>query len=235
MTNSSLKKPAKNEHVCDFCKRTFTAEDKLLIHVCEPKRRHQQRDEKPVKFAFIAYQHFFRHSMRGKPLPSYESFAKNNLYLAFVRFGRYVQDINAVNPLGFVDFLLHVTAPIDKWISPTLYNTYIRELNKNETPLDALERNILLMQTWARDTGNDWREFFHKVEPPLAALWISNGRISPWMLFVAASAHDLMQRLQADQTALIERSIDPEFWRLKIERHQHDVEIIREVLAEHGI
>jgi hypothetical protein len=237
--DKSLKKQpkpkVKSEFVCDFCQRGFLNDGRLLLHMCEQKRRHNQRDEKPVKLAFIAYQAFYNRSMRQKAAPSYQSFAKSTLYLAFVRFGRHVLDLNAVNPLAFIDFLLRLETPIDKWISQTLYDTYIRELNKNETPLDALQRNFILMQQWASENGEDWRTFFHKIDVPLAALWIANGRISPWILFIAASARDLMQRFNAEQVVLIERSIDPEFWRLKIERHHLDVEMIRDVLAEHGI
>jgi hypothetical protein len=237
MPTSNSKKPPKpkSEFTCDFCHRGFLTDGKLLIHMCEQKRRHLQRDEKPVKLAFIAYQTFYQRSMRQKTPPTYTSFAKSTLYLVFVRFGRHVLDLNAVNPLAFIDFLLRVEAPIDKWMNPTLYSTYIRELNKNETPLDALARNFILMQQWATENGDDWRTFFRKIDVPLAALWIANGRISPWVLFIASSAHDLMQRFNPEQVALIEHSIDPEFWRLKIERHQSDVEMIREVLAEHGI
>ena len=171
----------------------------------------------------------------GKKPPTYESFAKSKMYIAFVRFGRQLIDLNAVNPLAFIDFLLRMQAPIDKWISPNLYNTYIRELNKNETPKDALARNIILMRQWADDNGDDWRDFFRKLDAPLAALWIVNGRISPWILFIASSAHDLMQRFNPEQIALIQPSIDPDFWRLKIERHQDDVEMLREELAKNGI
>lgn len=219
---------------CDFCRRTFVKEQTVLLHLCEPKRRYLQRDEKPVKLAFIAYQRFFLRSMPNKT-PTYESFTKSTLYLAFVRFGRHLIDLNAVNPLGFIDFLLRIETPIDKWSSPTLYETYIRELNKNETPLDAIERSFILMRQWAEDNGTEWHEFFRAIEVPLAALYIANGRISPWVLFIAQSAHELMQRFNPEQVALVERSIDPEFWRLKIERHHNDVEMIREELAAHGI
>jgi hypothetical protein len=234
MTNCSQKK-TKDSFTCDFCHRSFAKEQTVLLHQCEPKRRYLQRDEKPVKLAFIAYRQFFLRNMPRKPPPSYESFAKSSLYLAFVRFGRHLVDLNAVNPLAFIDFLLRVETPIDKWTSPTLYQTYIRELNKNETPLDALERNFVVMQHWADETSLDWRDFFRKIEVPLAALYIASGRISPWILFIAISAHDLMQRFNPEQIDLIEASIDPEFWRLKIQRHEGDVEMIREVLAAHGI
>lgn len=226
---------AKGEFVCEFCRRAFISEDKVLLHICEQKRRHMQRDEKPVRLGFIAYQQFYARRMGQKTPPSYPNFAKNKLYGAFVRFGRQVIDLNAVNPLGFIDFLIHLEVPIDEWINPIRYETYIRELNKQETPWDAWERNFLLMKQWAADNDIPWQDFFRKIEVPLAALWIASGRISPWILFVAPSAHELMQRFGAAQNDLVERSIDLNFWQLKIKLHQTEVERIREVLAEKGI
>jgi hypothetical protein len=188
-----------------------------------------------VRLAFIAYQQFYRRAMAHKQQPTYETFARSKLYTAFVAFGRHVVDLNAVNPLGFIDFLLRIEAPIDTWTKQAVYQTYIRELNRNETPLDALERSFSLMQQWAHETNNDWRAFFSLLETPLAVLWITTGRISPWVLFIASSAHRLMTRLTRDQIILVEQTIDPEFWRLKIERHQKDVDTIRDILEESGI
>lgn len=205
-----------------------------MRHVCEAKRRFLQRDDKSVKIGFMAFQQFYERNMRKKA-PSYDAFSRSNLYTAFVRFGRYVIDLRVVKPLSFLDFLLNVEVPIDRWTKPLLYETYIRELNKSEPPLDALERNFLLMQQWANDTGDHWQDFFRRVEPPLAALWISNGRISPWVLFVASSAHDLLARFGPEQNKILNAVIDLGFWRLKIKHHQHDVDIIRAMLTEHGI
>ena len=51
---------------------------------------------------------------RKKP-QTYENFMKSPLYGAFVRFGKHLIDLNALNPIGFIDFLLRIEAPIDKW------------------------------------------------------------------------------------------------------------------------
>lgn len=220
---------------CEFCKQDFINERRLINHLCEQKRRYLQRDDKAVKLGFLAYDRFYQRSMGRRKPQTYESFAKSTLYSGFVRFGKHLIDINALNLIGFIDFLLRIEAPIDKWISTILYATYVRELNKTEPALDALERNFMLMQEWAVSTGAEWFDFFRKVEPALATLWISSGRISPWVLFTASSAHDLLARFSPEQTGLVEKAIDPEFWRLKLERHQQEVEVIRSMLAENGI
>lgn len=218
---------------CEFCKRDFTTEARLVNHLCEEKRRYLQKDDKPVRMGFMAYERFFKISM-GKPT-TYDKFAKSTLYGAFVRFGRYLVDLNAINPMGFTDFLIRSEVPIDRWTGSTLYATYVRELNKNEPPIDAIERNFMLMQQWSVHSGEEWYDFFRKVAPSQAALWIVNGRLSPWLLFTASSAHMLLDRFSEEQTTMMQNTIDTGFWKLKIDRHQAEVNTIRAMLAENGI
>jgi hypothetical protein len=219
--------------ICEFCNRNFTSEKRLMNHLCEARRRHLQRDDKPVKLGFMAYERFLKRTMRKHP--TYESFSASSLYGAFIRFGRYLINLNAMNPLGFIDYLILAETPIARWTDNVMYSTYIRELNKNEPPIDAIERNFTLMQQWSTSSGEEWFDFFRKVEPPQAALWIANGRISPWLLFTASSAHALFARFTSEQTAMVENTIDPGFWQLKIERHKEEVNTIRAMLAENGI
>jgi hypothetical protein len=219
--------------ICAFCKRDFTTENRLLVHLCEQKRRYLQKDDKPVRLGFTAYERFCQRTMYKQA--TYDGFAKSALYGAFVRFGRYLIDLNALNPLGFIEFLIRVETPLNNWTSDILYSTYIRELNKNESPIDAIERNFMLMQQWSVSSGENWQDFLRKVEPPQATLWIVNGRISPWLLFTASSAHAMFARFSPEQNALVEKTIDAVFWKLKIDRHQAEVEIIRAMLAENGI
>ena len=207
----------------------------MLAHICEKKRRFMQRDEKPVKMGFSSYQRYFERAMCRKKLPTYEMFARNKLYTAFVRFGRYLMNINAVNPLGFIDFLIKVDAGIDRWEHPDYYETYMRELTKTELPYEALERNMKLMQSWEIDSGEHWTDFFRKVAPSQATLWIRSGRISPWVLLTAPSAEELFARLSPEQDEIVTGLIDVDFWRIKINNHAADVAVIQQELEKAGI
>lgn len=192
-----------------------------------------QKDDKPVRLAFTAYERFCKLAMNNTT--TYEKFAKSTLYTAFVKFGRHLVDLNPINPLGFIDFLIRGEIKIDKWTSFNLYSTYVRELNKNEPPLDAIERNFMLMEEWSISSDEPWNDFFRKVAPSQAALWIVNGRISPWLLFTASSAFELLQRFTPEQNEMMEKSIDTAFWKLKIERHKDEVNTLRAMLAQNGI
>jgi len=208
----------------------------MLAHACEQKRRAMQRDDKDVKIGFMAYQRFFvqRMARRSRP-PTYESFCKSSLYLAFVRFGRHVIQTNAINPMGFTDFLIKADVAIDNWTSPTVYETYVRELNKNELPVEALERTLLFMQQWATENEVNLTDFFRVVPTPLATLWIKSGRISPWILLMAPSASELMGRLSTEQADLVNSAVDADFWDAKMRRHKDAAEAISTELAAVGL
>lgn len=141
------------------------------------------------------------------------------------------------NPLDFVDFLIRVEAPLDRWIDANYFGRYIHERNKNEKPLEAIERNILLMQQWSVGSGEPWWDFFRKISPVRATEWIKKGRISPWMLFLAASAADLLDRLSPEQRGIVNEAIGWDswgwkFWTDKIARHQAEVDEFRVILRE---
>ena len=39
-------------HQCAFCKKEFIKETSIAVHMCEPKRRRQERSERGVELAF---------------------------------------------------------------------------------------------------------------------------------------------------------------------------------------
>lgn len=209
---------------CQFCKQVFRTERRLVNHLCEPKRRHLQRDDKAVHLGFLAYQQFYLRSMGSKRPPTYAHFAASDLYAAFVRFGKHLIDLNAINPPAFVEFLLRTQAKIDQWTSQRLYDIYIREMTRTETLKEAIDRSKKLIQQWAQDNGTNWQDYFRIIEPAHAVLLIKAGRISPWILFTASSAHALMERMTPEQMRLMEATIDADYWRIKIERHRQEVE-----------
>jgi len=203
--------------------------------MCEQKRRWLDQDTKHVKLGFVVFKRFHEVNYKGRKEKTFEDFMGSQFYTSFTKFGRYLLNINAINPKQFIDFLIKTEVKLNKWESPLVYETYVRELNKKETPDAAIERNFLLMQQWANDTGKPWLDFFREIEPALATNWIRSGRISPWILFTASSAKDLFARLSDEQLSLVQKNIDPDFWSFKLEKSAADVDFIREQLDAAGL
>lgn len=220
---------------CQFCGKSFKREKTLAVHLCEQKRRWINKDEKYVRLGFIAYKRFYEISMGDKKDKDYDHFSKSQYYTAFTRFGKYIVDINAVDPERLIDFVIKSSIPLDKWTSDTVYNTYIQELNKKETADRALERTILLMQQWGEDNDRPFYVFFREISRPRAIHWIRSGRISPWVIFNCDSGVDMVSNFNDEEMKLVNDYMDPVFWARKFEVRNDDVNFVREVLEKAGL
>ena len=236
--NKNIKKKVKKtepEFKCEFCGNVFAFERAYSLHMCAKKQRWLDRDLKHIKVAFMVFQKFHTSVMHATKAKTYAQFSNSKLYMDFVKFARYLQDINALKPELFIDFVFKGAVKITDWRKPYIYEVYLREMNKRESATDALERNFLLMQQWAKEKEEDWTDFFRKIEPTIAVLWLRNGRISPWVLYMAPSGDDLMCRMSDEQVALVTTSIDPEFWSERFANNKSEAQMIREELKLAGL
>lgn len=226
---------AEPEFKCGFCDKVLKTERAFLVHACAIKKRDLERDEKHVRYALQIYRKFYDANYRNQREKTWTDFIQSKFYNDFVKVGRYIQEINAINAPQFVDFLVKSGLPIAKWTSPVVYETFVRELAKQESPDAAVERNILLMQQWASDTGNHWTDFFRKVSPAQATLWIKTGRISPWVLYLTRSSQELFARLSPEQINIVSKYVDPDFWEVRMRRHKEEVDFLKTVFDEAGV
>lgn len=193
------------------------------------------KDERNERMGFTAYRKFYSMSFRGSNPRTYAEFCDSNYYSAFVAFGRYLLEIQALNPESFVEFLIKANVPMKNWETQFVYEQFVRELNKREPADNALERNILIMKQWEIDTNEPWYDFFRKVSTNTATALIRSGRLSPWILYTSDSAMEMLNRFSEEQLSLIEKYVTPVFWERKLADHPEDVKFIREILNEIGI
>lgn len=220
---------------CQFCGTSFKRERTLTVHLCEQKRRWLNKDEKYVRLGLIAYKRFYEISMGDTKEKSYEHFAKSQYYTGFTRFGKYITEINAIDPERFIDFVIKSSVPLDRWTKDVVYNTYIQDLCSKETAERALERTILLMQEWGEQNDRPYNVFFREISRPRAIHWIRSGRISPWVIFHCDSGIDLMSSFNDEEMKLVEEVVDPSFWMRKFSVRQDDVKFVTNILEKAGL
>lgn len=204
----------------------------FIVHTCAGKTRWLWKDEKHVKLGFMAFERFLKLSNFRKKTIDYNYFSKSRHYSAFVNFGKYLLDINAIEVEGFIDFLIKSQLKLDDWTLDITYSLWLRELAKKEPAERAVERSILLMEQWSKDTDIPWNHFFKEVNLSTAIRWINNGRISPWILYIAGKP--LLDRFNDDHLKLINEAIQPEFWAKKLAIQRKDVQFIKDVLQSVG-
>ena len=220
---------------CQFCGKSFKREETLAVHLCEQKRRWLNKDSKYVRLGLLAYNRFYELTQGSTKEKTYEQFAKSNYYTAFTKFGRHILEISAIDPEKFIDFVIRNSVKLDKWCSDSVYETYIRGLNKKETAERAVERGILLMEQWSRENDRPYNVFFREISKPRLIHWVKSGRISPWIIFNCSSGSAAIDALSNQEQNLIMEYLEPTFWTRKFSTRKEDVEFVQMVLQEAGL
>ena len=219
-------------YVCQFCNHGYTRQSTLATHLCEQKRRFLAKDEKHVRIGYDAFNRFFQLTQNAKGNKTYEEFAKSPYYIAFVKFGSYVNNVNPLYPDHYIDWVIRSGTKLDHWCKESLYEKYAVELILSEPVETALDRSVKHMIEWADTKSLNWNQYFKQVSSSRAAFDIKDGKVSPWLVLNAPSGKELLARLDDTQLTSISTIIDPSVWLKKFKTNKSDVELVRQVVKE---
>lgn len=219
---------------CGYCKKTFAKETSLAVHLCEPKRRRQQRSERGVELGFQAYIRFYEIAQGSAKLKTFDDFADSSYYKAFVKFGRYCVDTRVVNPRQFLEWLLKHNKKIDRWASDQIYTEYLIQYLPLENVADALARAIEYGIDWAEKHQSYPHDCLRYGSASGICYAITAGRISPWVIYNCNSGQQFLNSLTPDQVSMIWPYIDSEVWQKKFVDYTADQEYAKDILAKAG-
>ena len=219
---------------CAFCKKDFVKETSLAIHMCEPKRRRQEQNERGVQLGLQAYLKFYETIQGSAKLKTFEDFAESAYYKAFVKFGRYCVSTNAINPARFMEWLLKNNKKIDRWASDQFYGEYLTEYLRIEHVNDALARSIEWSISWAEAQQSQPHDCLRYGNANAICYAITSGRISPWVIYHSRSGQEFLASLTQEQLTIIWPYIDADFWNKKFKDYLADVEYAKQILTEAG-
>ena len=221
---------------CRYCEKEFRKESTLSAHLCEQKRRWQQEAETGVQFGLRAYLQFYETTQGSARLKSYEDFVNSPYYNAFVRYGRHLVAIRAINSNSFTTWLLNNNKKIDFWCKDSFYEEWLLEYLKRESPQDALERALREMEDYAGNSDiADFSHYFMYGNTNRICYHITTGRVSPWILYNCDTGIDFLNRLGEEHLAMVLVWIDPDYWGRKFKDYVADVEWCKHVLKTAGL
>jgi hypothetical protein len=226
--------PLDQDAKCKFCGKGFMKESTLAAHLCEPKRRFQQKDEIGVRIGFNAWLKFYELTQGSAKTKTYEGFSESSYYKAFVKFGRHLHSIRAINPTAYTEWVIKNNKKLDHWTKDQLYQEYLFSYLRREQPQDALERGVVEMQDWATEHKSVVTHFFLYASASRICSMVGHGRISPWLIYCSDSGTACLSRMNEEQIAMIWNWIDPDFWKKKLHDYAPDAEWCRHILKEVG-
>ena len=219
---------------CQYCKKDFARETSLAVHVCEPKRRRQERAERGVELGFQAYIRFYEMSQGSAKLKTFDDFADSPYYRAFVKFGRYCVSTRTINPKQFLEWLLKNNKKIDRWASDQLYTEYLIQHLPAENVADALARAVEFGMDWAEKNSAQPQDCLRYGSTPAMCYAVTTGRISPWVIYNSESGQRFLGELSPDQISMVWPYIDSDVWQKKFQTYPTDHEYAQEMLKQAG-
>jgi hypothetical protein len=221
-------------YVCKYCDKVFKRENSLIVHLCEKKKRWQEKEEKGVRIGFNTYIKFYEYTQHSTKTKTQMGFIKSPYYKAFVKFGRYCVSINAINVNRFVEYVIQQNKKLDYWTSDRLYTEYLSTLTVRENPIDTLTRAITYSMKWAEKQDADSKDMLRHGNINSNCYAVTTGHISPWVLYNCVSGKNFLSELNHEQTEIVWDFINPEIWSKKFKDHPSDVEYITTMLKKAG-
>ena len=219
---------------CEYCKKQFARETSIEVHMCEPKRRRLDKNERGVELGFQAYIRFYETMQGSAKLKTYDDFCESAYYKAFVKFGRYCVSTKTINPKQFMEWLLKNQKKIDRWASDQLYTEYLLDYLKVENVSDALSRAIEYSIDWSEKQSAPAHDCLRYGNSNALCYAIVTGRISPWVLYNSESGAKFLGELSTEQVAMIWPYIDSDLWQKKFQTYLADQEYARDILTKAG-
>lgn len=220
--------------LCVHCNKKFVQEKTLVAHMCEKKRRVLQKNEKRVQAGYMAFNRFWTLAQGGKT-KTYEDFCDTSYYNAFVKFGSFLNNTNALYPDKFVDYVIRSGTKLDKWCSDALYYSYLYEVLKTEPVEAAVQRTIQTMMEWGDEHNAEFAHYFRYVSLNRAVHDIVNGKISCWVILNSADGKDMIRKMTDEQLNIIAPRFDVPYWLKRFKELPADTALVKEICNEVGL
>ena len=234
LKNTKKNSETKSEFSCEFCNRSFQRETTMIKHLCENKRRWQDKDQPGNRIGFQSWLNFYTKNTGTKKKKTYTDFTKSAYYIAFVKFGHYCVDLKCINVTRYADWLLKNQIKIDSWCSDKNYTSFLIEYLRTEDHMDAIARSIETTIDLSKDAGIATKDCLRYANKNRIAYAITTGKISPWMLYQSESGVKFLEELDESQQKMIIDYINPEQWAIKFRRNTELVTQAKELLKQAG-
>lgn len=218
---------------CVFCMKRFSREASYLKHRCRQMERNDEMRTMLGQSAFSYYEHWMKSYNRNVPSP--EVFLTSKYYTSFIKFAKYVKDLNIPDVEVFIALMKEKDISPMIWTDDQVYALYLEYLDKRLSPIKQAALTIDTLFKLADALDCDVSRVFHEVHPIEILQLIRERRISPWLLMHSVEFKKLMIRCTPEQRALFEGLIRPQYWKYKFDKNPEIGKMMKKYAEEMNI
>jgi hypothetical protein len=208
---------------CKFCERTFSNENTVTMHMCEQRRRFNQKDATFSRLgfeAFISIQHtYFGNDKKNDE----EDFRKSNFYLACLKWGHFVIDIKCLNPKQYLSWLLKLNVSIDQWNKDEIYDCFLQHYVFIEDNWDAFQRSFQKIISWGEEVNKPYNKYFVEAGTARILTDVRKAWVSGWVIYCSESGRGWLESLNKGDLELVWAWVDPSRWQIQLEKYPMEV------------
>jgi hypothetical protein len=224
----------KKTFICQWCKHSFSSESRVVNHLCEQRRRFQQKDTQYARWGLEAYfsiqKHFF-----GNVSKTEEDFRHSEFYLACIRWGRFVLQVDCLNATAYLNWLQKLNVSIDKWDNEIVYSAWLQSVIFEEDLWDATYRSIQTMIDWAEENKKEYKNYFKLASSARILLDLQRAKISAIIIYSCNSGIEWLKSLPQSDLNIIWDMINPARWKCRFEKLKEIKQQIEDVCNEIGL
>jgi hypothetical protein len=221
----------KQRYICRFCEKSFIREDRYIAHQCKQMRRDDEVRTPTGQAAFVFYQDWMKSHRRTAP--SVEAFLTSRYYNSFMKFAKYVLDVQIPDIELFIWLMREKDIPPTIWTNDTVYTLYIEFLDRKSTPIHQTNITINTLFELADIYKTDVGSVF-KVAHPIEVIGLLRKRkLSPWVLLHSLEFKNFYKdRTTPEQKIILDNIIRREYWAEKLKMHPNEISKIKEMVRE---
>lgn len=216
---------------CKYCNKNFVKDTTLAAHLCVKKQRANDRHSVGSRLGFMAFRKFYELTTKLKTPKTYEDFIDSSFYNDFVKYGRYLCDLNPIDTELYTVFLIKNSKKMPDWTKPESYKTFLIDFLFRESVDSALERTINTITEWSTKNNTSIDKFFSDAAINEIVYLISIGKISPWCLYYSKNCNRVFENLTTEHAKMIIELIDPDKWKNKFSCNKNDVDFVKELIS----
>ena len=225
----------REEFSCQYCKKIFSSEKIVAHHMCEQRRRFQQRDTAFARFGCEAFNTIQQTIFGKSKTKTEEEFRKSDLYLACLRWGHFVVDIKCLEPKQYLTWLLKLNVPIDQWDHDSIYDCWVQHYVLVEPAWDAIERSVKNIAAWGEENSQPYGNYFTSAGTARILTDIRKASVSGWAVFCCDSGIKWLSELEAGDLELVWAWLDASRWKIHLAKYPVEVEQISKICMDAGL
>ena len=86
---------------------------KIYLHFSHIEKTLKKAVQELVEFCMVFLKRFYEINQRNMKEKTYDDFCNSSYYNAFVKFGKHTQELNALEPSKFIEYVIKNNIPVN--------------------------------------------------------------------------------------------------------------------------